>query len=128
MELYNNQTVKSEEYSLNLLQYSTIPDGITFNNNGFIDLDNLSILPANTIFNNNGFIELYNLSEIPTGVIFNNNGGVYLNKHVNINKLNYKELSILYTKLIKSGSLNLSKEDLIPILREKKLNTVLNDK
>ena len=84
-------------------------------------------LPEGIIFNNNGLIDLFNLRIIPKNVQFNNEGIVYLNKNIILGNLNYKELLKLSEKLKTKNSYFLDKEDIKIIIRELKLNSILNE-
>ena len=125
IKLKEIQIIINNTDDLDLYILSKIPDGIIFNNNGMVELCNLKNLPTNTIFNNNGWIGLEGLKELKSGIIFNNNNLIFLDKNIDLSDLTYKELTKLSNKLPLTGN-HLCKKDLLKIIREHKLNTILN--
>ena len=124
MELTKNQIIDDNTDELTLYMWKSIPKGIVFNISGPVLLNSLLHIPNNIVFNNTGLVDLYALSEIPTGVVFNNFGYIVLNKTINLSKLTFKELMNIYERLpINTEALN--KDDILHLLREKKLNLIL---
>ena len=57
---------------------TALPEGVTFQNQGSIDLDSLTVLPEGVTFQNQGYVDLSRLTSLPAGVTFQNQGYVYL--------------------------------------------------
>ena len=88
---------------------------------GYIWLGDRKTLPKGIKFNNHGSVNLEMLKKIPINTEFNNSTRVYLNKNVDISNLNYRETLKIYNKIFSDDNSFLSKKDLLPILREKKI-------
>ena len=124
MQLKENDIItNTNKYNYNFIDMKEIPYGIKFYNNNIIDLKYLKNIPNNIEFYNS-YILLDSLLKLPSGVIFNNTNKIFINKKVDLSELNYKELINLYYKLSEDKSY-LNKNDLLPLIREKKLNKIL---
>ena len=122
---------KKKEKIYYVLYYSLadkVYENTIFNNNGKVYLMHLEKIPKLVTFNNNGDVYLHNLKELNNKITFNNKGYVYLDNKIKLNKLNNNELNNLFNKLPDNSPdwLDyLSKKDLLPKLREYKLNKIL---
>jgi hypothetical protein len=63
---------------VDLRSLTTLPEGIQFNNGGDVCLRSLTTLPEGIQFNNGGNVDLRSLTTLPEGIQFNNGGDVYL--------------------------------------------------
>ena len=127
MKLTENMIISTEKGYLNLENYKTIPNGIVFNNLGSVNLNYLENIPNDIIFNNNGAVCLFKLKELPSGIIFKNINYFVFNKNINLDKLTYKEFINIYKKLTHKDTIYLCKEDLLPLMRKKQLELILNN-
>ena len=109
---------------INVINISKIYRGAIIDQKNNIWLENIKILPKNVIFNNTGDVYLYFLKKLNNTVIFNNTGFICLNKKIDLSELNTTQINIIYKKLIENDNF-LSKKDLLPLLRERKLNKIL---
>ena len=123
MQLKENQKITFNT-NIGLEELKEIPAGISFNCNSSVDLRKLETIPNNTVFNNKYFVYLDILKKLPSGVIFKNKQTIYLNKKVDLFELTLNELIHLSNKLTAHPNY-LNKKDLLPHLREFKLNKIL---
>ena len=55
-----------------------MPEGVKFENGGYVHLSSLTSVPEGVKFENGGYVYLPNLTSMPEGVKFENGGSVYL--------------------------------------------------
>jgi hypothetical protein len=66
------------EGSVYLSSLTTLPEGATFSNGGYVDLSSLTTLPEGVTFSNSGSVYLPSLTTLPEGATFSNSGSVDL--------------------------------------------------
>jgi hypothetical protein len=64
--------------SVYLSSLTTLPEGIKFENQGYVDLSSLTTLPEGIKFENQGYVDLSSLTTLPEGIKFENQGSVDL--------------------------------------------------
>ncbi|QSR18447.1 hypothetical protein [Novosphingobium sp. KA1] len=65
-------------HNVYLSSLTTLPEGTTFSNGGYVDLSSLTTLPEGTTFSNGGYVDLSSLTTLPEGTTFSNGGYVDL--------------------------------------------------
>jgi len=83
---------------------------IIINDDGYVVLDSLTSLPEGISFNNNsGNIYLNSLTSLPEDISFNNNGNIYLNSLTSLSKDTiFKNVGSIYLRSLTSLSENIT--------------------
>ena len=119
---------------MNNLQDPKLNEGDIIDNDVCVTIGR-SFIPNNITFRNNGYVNMYFLIKLPNNIIFDNTEEILLPINVDLSDLSYAQLLKIYNKIGK-GDRNyqvngihykyLSKKDLLPLFREKKLEIILN--
>jgi hypothetical protein len=89
----------SNDGYVNLKELINLPKGIIFNNQGDVDLRKVETLSEDVIFNNHFGIELGSIKSLPEGIVFSNGTWVDLSRLEKFSKgVRFKNGSILFLK------------------------------
>ena len=81
---------------------------------------------SNIVVYHTGF-DLYHIKELTSEKLFKIKSHIYLKKNVVLDKLNINDILHLFDYLMENDNSCLDKKDLLRLIREKKLNIILND-
>jgi hypothetical protein len=68
----NGKIIINHYEGIDLFNIASIPKGIIFVNDGYVNLNNISLIPEGTIFSNSGSLFAQSVREIGENVEFNN--------------------------------------------------------
>ena len=102
-----------------------LKEGDIIDNDGNLNFNYLYNIPNKLTFINNGWVALLNITKLSPNVIFNNTGLVYLNINMDLFYINFENLLYIYSKIPDYSDKFINKKDLLPLVREFKLNKIL---
>lgn len=102
----------SEFMSTVVERIKEIPEGMIFDNESFVNMDDLKWIPENVTFKNGSYVSLNALKKIPESTIFENSGDLYLTGLEEIPRgLVFRNKGKVIFSILFNGKLKISLDD-----------------